>query len=65
VTTIAFWDIAQCSFVEINRHLRGAYCLHRQGDELHVSAISGHPSGNVELFSELQEVTYADTVCHF
>jgi hypothetical protein len=27
-----FWDAALCSLIEINRHFRGAYCLHRQGD---------------------------------
>jgi hypothetical protein len=26
-----FWDVAQCSHVEVNRRFRGAYCLH-QGD---------------------------------
>jgi hypothetical protein len=25
-----FRDIAQCSFVEVDRHFRGVYCLHRQ-----------------------------------
>jgi hypothetical protein len=28
----AFWDtsIAPCSLVEVDRHFRGAYCLHRR-----------------------------------
>jgi hypothetical protein len=30
---IAFWDIAPCSLVEIDRRFRGVYCLH-QGDGL-------------------------------
>jgi hypothetical protein len=29
----AFWDIAPCSLVEVDRRFRGAYCLHYQGDE--------------------------------
>jgi hypothetical protein len=30
----AFWDIAPCSLVEVDRRFRGAYCLHHQDDEL-------------------------------
>jgi hypothetical protein len=30
-----FWDVAQYSLVDVDRHFRGAYCLHHQGDELH------------------------------
>jgi hypothetical protein len=29
---IVFWDVASCSLVEIGRRLRGACCLHHQGD---------------------------------
>jgi hypothetical protein len=29
----AFRDIAPSSLVETDRHFRGAYCLHHQGDE--------------------------------
>jgi hypothetical protein len=25
-----FWDVASCSHDEVDRHLRGAYCLHHQ-----------------------------------
>jgi hypothetical protein len=32
----AFWDIALCSHMAINRRFRGAYCLHNQGDEYYV-----------------------------
>jgi hypothetical protein len=27
-----FWDVAPRSLVDINRHFRGAYCLHHQCD---------------------------------
>jgi hypothetical protein len=27
-----FWDIAQCSLVEVDRHFRGAYCLNHPRD---------------------------------
>jgi hypothetical protein len=30
---IAFWDIAPRSLIVVDRHFRGAYCLHHQGDE--------------------------------
>jgi hypothetical protein len=30
---VAFWDVAPCSVIDTDRHLRGVYCLHRQGDE--------------------------------
>jgi hypothetical protein len=30
----AFWDIAPCSLIEVDRHFRGAYCLHHQGDDI-------------------------------
>jgi hypothetical protein len=33
----AFWDIALCGLVEIDRHVRGAYCLHHQGSALKVT----------------------------
>jgi SNF family Na+-dependent transporter len=29
----ALWNIALCSLVEVDRHFRGAYCLHHQGNE--------------------------------
>jgi hypothetical protein len=28
----AFWDIVLCSLFGVDRHFRGAYCLHHQGD---------------------------------
>jgi hypothetical protein len=28
------WDVAPGSLVDINRRIRGAYCLHYQGDDL-------------------------------
>jgi hypothetical protein len=28
----AFWDIALCSLVGVDRRFRGAYCLHDEGD---------------------------------
>jgi hypothetical protein len=27
-----FWDIAPCSLAEVDRLLKGAYCLDHQGD---------------------------------
>jgi hypothetical protein len=33
VKVAIFWDIAPSSLVEIDRRFRGAYCLHRQGDQ--------------------------------
>jgi hypothetical protein len=27
-----FWDVGPCSLVKIGRLVRGAYCLHHQGD---------------------------------
>jgi hypothetical protein len=27
------WNVAPCSHVEVDRHFRGAYCLHHQGNE--------------------------------
>jgi hypothetical protein len=29
----AFWNVALCSLVDVQKHFRGAYCLHHQGDE--------------------------------
>jgi hypothetical protein len=28
-----FWDVALCGLVETDQRFRGAYCLHRQGNE--------------------------------
>jgi hypothetical protein len=33
VRMTAFWDIAPCSRVEVDRSFRGGYCLHHQSDE--------------------------------
>jgi hypothetical protein len=27
------WDREPCNLIEIDQHLRGAYCVHQQGDE--------------------------------
>jgi hypothetical protein len=31
----AFWDIAPCSLIGVDRSFRGAYCLHHQGATFH------------------------------
>jgi hypothetical protein len=36
----AFWDIVQCTLVEVDRRFRGAYCLHLQFDSATVFADS-------------------------
>jgi hypothetical protein len=28
-----FWDVEQCSHVEVDRHFRDVYCLQHQGNE--------------------------------
>jgi hypothetical protein len=33
VKRTAFWDIAPCCIVEVDRRLRGAYCLHHHSDD--------------------------------
>jgi hypothetical protein len=37
-----FWNVAQCSLVEIDRRFRGDYCLHHQGlpSSLMIEAVS-------------------------
>jgi hypothetical protein len=32
VKMTAFWDIAPCSLVDVDRRFRGAYCLHHQSN---------------------------------
>jgi hypothetical protein len=29
----AFWDVAPCSHVEVDRRFRGAYCFYHQGPD--------------------------------
>jgi hypothetical protein len=29
----AFWDVAPCRLIGVDRRFGGVYCLHRQGDE--------------------------------
>jgi len=29
----AFWDVPPCSHVEVDRHFKGAHCLHHQGHD--------------------------------
>jgi hypothetical protein len=38
------WDIAPCSLVGVDRHFRGAYCLHNPdgGDYTHYSPKGSH-----------------------
>jgi hypothetical protein len=31
VKVTAYWDMAPCSLVEVDRRFRGVYCLHYQG----------------------------------
>jgi hypothetical protein len=39
----AFWDVAPCSLVGVDRRFRGAYCLHYQDGEYHPLIIIDHP----------------------
>jgi hypothetical protein len=32
-----FWGVEPCSHIEVGRLLRGAYCLHQQGEAVHTS----------------------------
>jgi hypothetical protein len=52
----AFWYIAPCSLVEVNRRFRSAYCLHHQGDNY-----------SIELFISLmmEVVRTSDTSANF
>jgi hypothetical protein len=51
----AFWVVALCSFLEVDRRFRGTYCLHNQDDANHVGDISSTCLGNVGLL--LQDYT--------
>lgn len=31
--TTLFWNVASCSLLDIDRHFRGVYCRHHQGDD--------------------------------
>jgi hypothetical protein len=33
IKVTVLWDVAPCTFPEINSRLRGSYCLHHQGDD--------------------------------
>jgi hypothetical protein len=33
VNLAAFWAVTLCSLVEVDVDFRGAYCLHRHGDQ--------------------------------
>jgi hypothetical protein len=35
-----FWDVAQCSLVEVYRRFRGTCCLHHQGVIMEAAGIS-------------------------
>jgi hypothetical protein len=35
----ALWVKVQCSLIEVDRCLRGAYCLHHHGDDLMMEAV--------------------------
>jgi hypothetical protein len=34
-----FWDIAPCSLAEVDRRLKGACCLHHQGNTMDICLI--------------------------
>jgi hypothetical protein len=36
----AFWDIAPCSIIEVDRRFRGVYSLDHQGDDPVIGALS-------------------------
>jgi hypothetical protein len=29
---VVFWEVTQCSLIDIDLHFRTSYCLHHQGD---------------------------------
>jgi hypothetical protein len=55
----AFWDIAPCSLVGVDRRFRGAYCLHHQGDESSPTPLRLHGaiSQKALVFSYLSSLT--------
>jgi hypothetical protein len=32
-----FWDVLQCSQVDVDRRFSGAYCLHHQADDVYLT----------------------------
>jgi hypothetical protein len=62
--TIAFWDVAPCSLVEVYRLFRGACCLCHQGDD---GDVTGR-AGLIALISEAMRVfetsvNFCQTTC--
>jgi len=45
-----FWDVAPRSHVEVDRCFRGVYCLHHQGDDVHI--VHMHTEG-VETIADM------------
>jgi hypothetical protein len=54
----AFWVVAPCSLVGLDRRFRGAYCLHNQGDDIHRSTptrLNGATSQKTIIFIGLSD----------
>jgi hypothetical protein len=47
----AFWDIAPCSLVEIDRSFRGVYCLYRQCDEVITAMMQAVRASETSVYS--------------
>jgi hypothetical protein len=55
----AFWDVATCSLVDVDRRFRRTYCFHHQG---HV--LKSHLKVETECFSETLVSTYESASRH-
>jgi hypothetical protein len=59
INITAFWDIAPCSFVNVDRRFRGAYCLHHQGPD---DRDSKHSNYTVTVTDSIIRALMTDTV---
>jgi hypothetical protein len=53
---VVFWDVAQCSFVEVYRRFTDAHCLHHQGDDGSVIALKMYVRTFARLLCENMKI---------
>jgi hypothetical protein len=51
---LAFWDVAPCSLVVVDRLFRGAYCLHHQGGAFNETAQRNIPEATIFILDAVK-----------
>jgi hypothetical protein len=60
---IAFWDVAPCSFLEVDRSFGGVCCFHHQDDSSVSTRLHGAMSQKAVIFKEVAFLVFESNRC--